>query len=122
MFKKSRRNIMIEEDKAAFDLATKSQIYDEIHGNDKVRDYDHISGKYRPTHNNCNFKLLIYPYKIKVPLVFYNLRSYDGHLIMKELGKTKSDWWNKVNCIHTNKEKYMTFSIGNFSSETSCNS
>ena len=64
---------MTEEGKATFDMATQCQIFDEMLGNYRVHDHDHISGKYRgPAHNNCNLKLRIYPYKIKALVVFYN--------------------------------------------------
>ena len=51
----------------------------------KVRDHCHVTGKYRAfAHRYCNnnFKL-----SHKIPLVFHNLKNYDSHLIMRELGK-----------------------------------
>lgn len=50
----------------------------------KVRDHCHITGKYGgPAHAKCDldFKLL------KITVVFHNLRGYDGHSIMQEIGK-----------------------------------
>ena len=46
----------------------------------KVRDHDHITGKYRGSADsnfNINLKLTK-----KVPVIFNNLRDYDGHIIM----------------------------------------
>lgn len=97
---------------------------------DKVRDHCHITGKYRgAAHNVCNLKLRIsaddeyYCRKTgkvkkkrptKVPVVFHNLRGYDGHLIMSALGKFESETTGdqKISCIPNNMEKYMAFSVG----------
>ena len=46
----------------------------------KVRDHDHVTGKYRGSADsnfNINLKLTK-----KVPVIFNNLRDYDGHIIM----------------------------------------
>ena len=43
----------------------------------------------------------------KVSVIFYNLRGYDSHLIIKEIGKFDV----KVNVIRNVIEKYMTFTI-----------
>ena len=49
-------------------------------GDNKVRDHDHITGKYRGSaHWNCNINLKL---NKKVPAIFHNLRGYDRHLIM----------------------------------------
>ena len=42
-----------------------------------------------------------------IPVVFYNLKNYDSHLIMQELGKFNL----KINVISNGLEKYMSFSI-----------
>lgn len=72
-------------------------------GKDKVRDHDHLTGKYRgAAHNLCNLQ-----YKVPkfVPVVLHNLAGYDAHLFIKNIGKTKG----KVDCIPTNEEKYISF-------------
>ncbi|CAB3999568.1 Gastrula zinc finger [Paramuricea clavata] len=75
-------------------------------GEDRVRDHDHVTGMYRgAAHNICNLK---YRITWKVPVVFHNLRGYDSHLIMQEIGKFKMD----VNMIPNNMEKYISFSLG----------
>ena len=51
----------------------------------KVRYHCHISGKYRGSaHRDCNINLKL---NHKIPIVFHNLKNYDSHLIMQELGK-----------------------------------
>ena len=49
----------------------------------KVRGHCHICGKFRgAAHFTCNANFEITK---KVPVIFHNLRGYDGHLIMKEI-------------------------------------
>jgi len=48
----------------------------------------------------------------KVPVIFRNLRGYDGHLAMSALGKSETAEDQKISCIPNNMEKYMTFSVG----------
>ena len=70
-----------------------------------MKDQCHVTGKYRgAAHNACNR-----PFRLtnKIPVTFHNLRGYDSHLIMQEIGK-----FNKViNVIPYNMEKYMAFMV-----------
>ena len=51
----------------------------------KVRDYDHITRKYRfPSHSNGSINLKLTK---KFLVIFHNLRGYDGHLIMPEISR-----------------------------------
>ena len=75
-------------------------------GEDRVRDHGHVTGMYLgAAHNISNLK---YRITWKVPVVFHNLRGYDSHLIMQEIGKFKME----VNVIPNNMEKYISFSMG----------
>ena len=51
-----------------------------------LRDHCHITEKYyrdsMESDYNINLKL-----KYKIPVVFHNVKNYDSHLIMQELGK-----------------------------------
>ena len=70
---------------------------------DKVRDYCHITGKFRGAAQwgrNINLQLTK-----KVPVIFHNLRGYDSHLIFYELKKTDV----KLGVIFNRLEKYMAF-------------
>ena len=58
-------------------------------------------------HNKCNLKLPINRHRIKIPVVFHNLRGYDGHLIMQAISKVEGN----ITCIPNNMEKYISFSI-----------
>ena len=76
---------------------------------DKVIDHDHITGKYRgAAHSSCNLKLRIDPDKVKIPVFFHNLRGYDAHLIMQYIGEQDG----ALSCIANNREKYISFSLG----------
>ena len=77
---------------------------------DSVRDHDHITGKYREAaHNECNFKLKLNPKTAPIPVIFHNLKGYDGHLLQQGMPRVNGE----INCIPTNTEKYISFSLGN---------
>ena len=89
-----------------------------------VRDHCHITGKFRGSpHQECNLKLRIKPEDIKIPVIFHNLRGYDSHFIMQQIGEIakKHAYTNKkgekqdlnINAIPNNMEKYMAFMLGN---------
>ena len=69
--------------------STKCWIYDNdyIDNNLKVRDHCHNTVKYRGyAHRNCNINIKL---QHEIPVVFHNLKNYDSHLIMQELGQLK---------------------------------
>ena len=81
---------------------------------ERVRDHDHLTGKYRgAAHNVCNlnYKFEKSSQKKKdsfiIPVVFHNLRGYDGHLLMQSLGKYQD---RRLSCIPTNTQRYISFS------------
>ena len=79
----------------------------------RVRDHCHITGKYRGSaHQDCNLKLRISPKEFKVPVIFHNLRGYDSHFIMQEIGSIGKSNNLSINCIPNNMEKYMAFMPG----------
>ena len=72
-----------------------------------VRDHCHITGKYRGSaHNSCNLQLRFDPDKIKIPVIFHNLKGYDSHFVIKKLGKNFN-----ISVIAQNFEKYISFTI-----------
>ena len=77
---------------------------------DSVRDHDHMRGKYRgAAHNECNFKLKLNPKTMPIPVIFHNLKGYDGHLLMQVMARVQGE----IKCIPTNTEKSISFSLGN---------
>ena len=56
----------------------------------KVRDHDHLTGKYRgPAHSKCNLSLRIDPYRTPIPVFFHNLKNYDAHHLISAIGRTE---------------------------------
>ena len=72
-----------------------------------MRDHCRITGKYRGSADrdrNINLKL-----NHKIPVVFYNSKNCDSHLIMQELGKFNLKI--SIIFISVGLEKYMSFTI-----------
>ena len=80
----------------------------------KVRDHCHITGKYRgASHRHCNLKWAISAEKLKIPVIFHNLKGYDSHFIMQNIGHfIRQDLNIEVDVIASNFEKYIGFNIG----------
>ena len=101
--------VISKEDNEDIENSGKRRICDNdyIGGDVKIRDHCHITGKYRGSaHSNCNINVKL---NHKIPVVFHNLKNYDSHLIMQELGKFNL----KINVIPNGLEKYMSFSVNN---------
>ena len=90
----------------------------------RIRDHYHITGKFRGSaHQECNLKLRIKPENLKIPVIFHNLRGYDTHFIMQQIGEIANKYAYKdkkgkeqlltFNAIPNNMEKYMAFMLGN---------
>ena len=118
--------IMTKEDEEKFLKANECYICNKKYTDKdiKVRDHCHITGKYRGSaHQECNLQLRLNPEEVKIPVIFHNLRGYDSHFIMQEIGaifKNHTYKNNKgeekqmnINAIPNNMEKYMAFMLGN---------
>ena len=108
---------MKRKDEDKFKKADSCHICDKkyIEKDGRVRDHCQITGKFRGSaHDYCNLKLRIDPEKIKIPVVFHNLRGYDSHFLMQNIGEINT-YVNKngqeqkmnINAIPNNMEKYM---------------
>ena len=72
-----------------------------------------MTGKYRGSaHRKCNLKLQISADKIKIPVVFHNLKGYDSHFIIERLGDIIKEDPLNISVIASNAEKYMAFYLG----------
>ena len=79
--------VMTKEDNDDFETSSKCWIYnsDYVDIDVKVRDHYHITGKYSGSaHINCNVNVKLNP---KILVLSHNLKRYDSHLVMQELGK-----------------------------------
>ena len=117
---------MTKEDEKKFQKAEECHICDKKYTDKdiRVRDHCHITGKYRGSaHQECNPKIRVNPEEVKIPVIFHNLRGYDSHFIMQEIGAIvkEYEYTNKkgqkcqmnINAIPNNMEKYMAFMLGN---------
>ena len=74
--------------------------------NRKVRDHCHVLGNYRGA--ACNMCNLAMKMTNTIPVIFHNLKGYDSHLLLPELGKFNK----KISIIPNNMQTYMSFSVG----------
>ena len=89
---------MTEDDEMCFKLMDKCHICGEKYTDKdvRVRYHRHITGKFRGlAHQECNLKLRIKPESLKIPVIFHNLRGYDSHFIMQQIGKIANAYANK---------------------------
>ena len=83
-------------------------------GNHKVRDHDHLTGKYLGAAcEGCNINRR--PDRMYIPLFFHNGKNYDTHLLIKEITKAKYDC--KFEGIAQNSQKIMSFKIIKFTND-----
>lgn len=114
---------MTQFDEEQFQKEIKCHICDKKYkSNDiRVRDHCHITGVYRGSaHQDCNLNFKLTD---KIPVIFHNLRGYDSHFIMQEIGQIvkNNKYTNKngekcemsINAIPNNMERYMAFMLGN---------
>ena len=117
---------MTENDKLCFKLMDKFHICVEKYTDKDVRLRDHCqnTGKFRGSASQeCNIKPRIKPEDIKIPVIFHNLRGYDSHFIMQQIGEiAENHAYNnkkgkkqplKINAIPNNMEKYMASMLSN---------
>jgi len=108
--RKNERMKMTASDNVSFKNATCCYICGGCFENEssKMRDHDHRTGQYRgAAHNKCNINYFANRY---VPVVFHNLRGYDGHFIVKEMYNLGQKC-HEILPVAQNTEKFMSFKI-----------
>ena len=116
---------MTKDDEVNFEKASECHICNKQYTSDdiRVRDHCHITGRFRgSSHQECNLQLSMNPDEIKIPVIFHNLKGYDAHFIMQEIGaivkkhnykdKNGNEKEMNINAIPNNMEKYMAFMLG----------
>ena len=116
---------MSENDELRFKLMDKCHICNKKYKDKdvRVRDHCHVTGKFKGSaHQECNLKVRIKPEDIKIPVIFHNLRGYNSHFIMQQIGQIAKNhaYKNKkgeeqpleINAIPNNMEKYVVFMLG----------
>ena len=101
---------MTASDKETFDKSDYCHICTKLftQSTGKVRDHCHVSGKFRGA--SCNSCNLNFKHPNFIPVIFHNLKGFDGHILCQALGYFKD---HEINCIAQNTEKYVSFSLGN---------
>ena len=95
------------EEQEEFDAATICHICEKpMNPEEKRRDHCHVTGSYRgASHNSCNLNFKV---PSTIPIIFHNLKNYDAHHIMLEIGKFKE---YDLSIIPTTLEKYISFKM-----------
>ena len=107
-FQKTPLNLSFEEE-MHHEKATKCYVCDCSFTveNHKVHDHCHVLGNYRGAAcNKCNLGMKM---TTTIPVIFHNLKGYDSHLLLPELGKFNK----KISIIPINMQTYMSFSVSN---------
>ena len=108
--KRGKKQIeLTSENRHDFRKATICWLCRDLLGEDKVRDHDHITGKYRgAAHQMCNLK---YSIPQKIPILFHNLKNFDSHLIISAI---QPYFFKKIKIIPHNIEKFTAFTADSF--------
>ena len=117
--------VMTGQNKKDYEMSKKCSIcLEEYNENSKkVIRSNLVTGEYiNSAHEECRNKINITSSNFKIPVIFHNLKGYDSHLIMQEIGKVANNhtYFDKkgnkqplrINCIPSNMEKYMAFMLG----------
>lgn len=100
---------MTRQDEELFKASSLCKICGECLNSDKVRDHCHICGRFRgSTHSSCN---LNYRVSKTLIVIFHNLKKYDGHIIMQQLGESLKHTEIDVSCIARTMEDYISFTV-----------
>ena len=98
---------MSDEDKQKFESCTSCPKCHKTFDDDKikkVRDHDHITGKFRNALcSKCNFSLRLR--RRVLPVIFHNFKGYDSHMLIKG-GLSQMKSW-QFNVIAQTREKFM---------------
>ena len=100
---------MSPRDEAAFNSATTCHLCAEHLGDERARDHCHVCGDFRgAAHPNCNLSARV---SKDVTVLFHNLRKYDGHLIMQQMGTLLKARGLNLECVAKEMEDYMAFVV-----------
>ena len=103
--------IWTEKDATRYREQEKCHICREELGTDRVRDHDHLTGRFiGGAHNICN---LTRREQCKIPVLCHNFVGYDGQFILRCLPTSKENIWT-LKGLPTNGEKLKTLQLNNF--------
>ena len=100
------------QEEESFQLAEECWLCEEPFTEDKVRDHDHLTGKYRgAAHKICNINCKQRS-SIFVPIFFHNFSGYDCHLIFQELLIQAFEKGYEPKIISKSMENYVSIQVG----------
>ena len=106
----NKESVMTRKDDEDFENSSRFWIYGNVYAIGDSKSIDcryHITGIYEGfIHRDCNAKVEL---NYKTLVLFHNLKNYDSHLIVQQLGKFDP----KINIVPNGLEKYMSFNINN---------
>ena len=100
------------QEEESFQLAEECWLCENPLGGEKVRDHDHLTGKYRgAAHNICNINCKQRSSSF-VPIFFHNFSGYDCHLIFEELLTEAYTQNYNPTIIPKSLENYVSVQVG----------
>ena len=100
------------QEEESFQLAEECWLCENPLGGEKVRDHDHLTGKYRgAAHNICNINCKQKSSSF-VPIFFHNFSGYDCHLIFEELLTEAYNQNYNPTIIPKSLENYVSVQVG----------
>ena len=100
------------EEEESFKLAEECWLCENPLDDTKVRDHDHLTGKYRgAAHNICNINCKQRSSSF-VPIFFHNFSGYDCHLIFQELLIQAFEKGYEPKIIPKSLENYVSVQVG----------
>ena len=111
-FKTNLELEMSQEEEVQFQLAEECWLCENPLDDTKVRDHDHLTGKYRgAAHNICNINCKQRSSSF-VPIFFHNFSGYDCHLIFQELLIQAFEKGYEPKIIPKSLENYVSVQVG----------
>ena len=111
-FKTNLELEMSQEEEVQFQLAEECWLCENPLDNTKVRDHDHLTGKYRgAAHNICNINCKQRSSSF-IPIFFHNFSGYDCHLILEELLTEAYNQNYNPTIIPKSLENYVSVQVG----------
>ena len=111
-FKTNLELEMSIEEEVQFQLAEECWLCENPLDDTKVRDHDHLTGKYRgAAHNICNINCKQRSSSF-VPIFFHNFSGYDCHLIFEELLTEAYNQNYNPTIISKSLENYVSVQVG----------
>ena len=111
-FKTNLELEMSQEEEVQFQLAEECWLCENPLDDTKVRDHDHLTGKYRgAAHNICNINCKQRSSSF-IPIFFHNFSGYDCHLIFEELLTGAYNQNYNPTIIPKSLENYVSVQVG----------